>query len=227
MLIDEARSGAGFDGNAGQCDLLAVNLWPSRGMQLIGHEIKVSVSDMRSEIAKPEKAERFARYCRTWWVVCTKGVWDACGHEVPPTWGVMTLSKPGGRLRTVSKPDTRTPEPVPEWWWAGWLGQVYRDAHGRFEREVQNTVAARVSAAVESERKQTRAWEERRQSAEAEDLARLRAVCDAIGLPRYVTATEARRMIRLDEAIGRLRHADLVGLSETFAALAEADSPTS
>ena len=222
VLIDEARSGAGHDGNRGQCDMLAVNLWQSRGMQLVGYEIKVSVRDMRAEIAKPEKAERFARYCRTWWIVCTKEVWDACGHEIPPTWGVMTLAKPGGRLRTVSKPDRRDPEPVPDWWWVGWLGQVYRDAHTQFEREVQTAVASRVTEAVERERAYAKQTMQMRADGDAADLARMREVFDAIGLPRYVSPEEAKRSISLDEAVRRLRHVDLAHLSEVFGDLAEA-----
>lgn len=107
VLIEEARSGPGSDGNRGQCDLLAINLYQSRGMHLIGYEIKVSTSDMRAELKQPDKAERFARYCRTWWVVTTPKVWEATQHEIPPSLGSDDLGHP--RRPSSEEADTRPP----------------------------------------------------------------------------------------------------------------------
>lgn len=120
VLIEEARSGAGFDGNAGQCDLLAINTWPGRGMELIGHEVKVNMSDWKAELEKPEKAERFARYCNRWYVAVPSDLAKKIDHEVPPAWGLLAVSD-SGRTREVVKPERRTPEDVPAWWWIGWL----------------------------------------------------------------------------------------------------------
>jgi hypothetical protein len=126
ICIEEARSGAGFDGNAGACDFLAINTWRSRGMELIGHEIKVTLSDWRRERDKPEKAEMFSRFCKSWWLVVPTELAAKIEHEVPSTWGLMTYSDKGA-LRERHKPTRNADvQPVPAWWWVGWLAQIDR-----------------------------------------------------------------------------------------------------
>lgn len=71
---------------------------------LVGHEIKVSRSDILTELADPMKAEPWARYCSRWWlVVADPGL--VAGLDVPDSWGIM--SPPAGRRRrtmTVVRP---------------------------------------------------------------------------------------------------------------------------
>jgi hypothetical protein len=67
-------------------DALAMSLWPSRGLDLHGFEIKVSRYDWLKEKAHPEKAEPIASYCDYWWLVTTPGVVERA-DEIPRTWG--------------------------------------------------------------------------------------------------------------------------------------------
>lgn len=216
VLIEEARSGAGHDGNAGQCDMLAVNLYQSRGMHLVGYEIKVSVGDMRREIEHPEKAERFARFCRTWWVVTTPKVWDTVGHEIPPNWGVMTLASVGGRLVVKQKPTRRNPVEVPAWWWVGWLGQVYRDAH----REMTRDINAKVQEAVAKERERPSIHRERLQYVSGEN-ARLQGLLAAAGIPTFYDEAAVERHCQLSEAVRGVNVNQLRRTAEALAELAE------
>lgn len=147
ITISEARSGAGFDGGDGQCDYLAINAWPSRGLQVIGHEIKVSLSDWKAEIAKLDKAERFARYCRRWWVVVPTELAAKIRHDVPPTWGLLAVNDQM-RCREVIAAPAREPETIPAWWWIGWLAQVDR-GHKRTEA---GEISRLVEQAVEQRR---------------------------------------------------------------------------
>lgn len=70
------------------------------GAGIIGHEVKVSRSDVIAELADPMKAEPWARYCTWWWlVVAHPSLVD--GLDVPEAWGIM--SPPSGRrTRTMT-----------------------------------------------------------------------------------------------------------------------------
>ena len=52
--------------NQRYADAVIMGLWPSRGLELHGVEIKVSRSDWRREAADPMKAEAIAAYCDRW-----------------------------------------------------------------------------------------------------------------------------------------------------------------
>lgn len=158
ICLEEARSGAGFKGNDGQCDFLAINTWQSRGMELIGHEVKVSMADWKHELAQPEKAERFARYCRRWFVAVPSALASRIKDEVPPAWGLLSVSDTG-RVMELRRAPSREPESVPAWWWVGWLAQVDRQHKRRLPQlvrdgmaEERKTIESRIEAEVAARR---------------------------------------------------------------------------
>lgn len=180
VCIEEARSGAGFAGNNGQCDFLAINTWQSRGLELIGHEVKVSMSDWKAELAQPEKAERFARYCRRWYVAVPSDLAAKIKHEVPPAWGLLAVTANG--VREVVKPEARNPETVPAWWWVGWLAQIDRQHKRDAGRKVQQMIAqerTKLTEQVEAEVKRRRAHAEERDERLRENAKKLKA---AVGI---------------------------------------------
>jgi hypothetical protein len=67
---------------------------------LVGHEVKVSRSDILAELSDPTKTDPWMRYCTQWWlVVSDPALVD--GLDLPATWGVM--SPPSGRrTRTMT-----------------------------------------------------------------------------------------------------------------------------
>lgn len=78
------------------------------GAGLMGHEIKVSRSDVLTELADPMKAEPWARYCSRWWLVLAHpSLVD--GLVIPEAWGVM--APPSGR-RTRSMTVVREAPPL-------------------------------------------------------------------------------------------------------------------
>jgi len=86
----EVRSGTGFARKReGYADLLAVSIWPSRGIYIEGVEIKMSRSDWRAELRNPKKADAFIPHCRYWFVAAPKGVVEV--EEVPDTWGYIEV----------------------------------------------------------------------------------------------------------------------------------------
>lgn len=82
-------------------DAVAMNLYPSRGMELRGFEIKVDRRDLARELANPDKAEPVAAFCNTWWLVTPPGlVKDP--EILPLAWGLLEADDTGG-LRTARK----------------------------------------------------------------------------------------------------------------------------
>lgn len=102
-------------------DALAMNLWPSRGLEIHGFEVKVSRSDWLRELKKPEKAEEIAAYCDRWWVVVAEAKIVQPG-ELPPTWGL--LGPRGDGLVAVVDAPKLSPKPVDR----GFLAAILRKA---------------------------------------------------------------------------------------------------
>jgi hypothetical protein len=88
-------------------DAVAMNLFPSRGLEVHGFEIKTYRSDWLRELKNPEKAEAVFKYCNRWWIVAEKGLVKP--GELPPTWGLIEHN--AGKLRQ----DTEAPKlsPIP------------------------------------------------------------------------------------------------------------------
>jgi len=91
-LLQEVRNATGYGRVTRTADAVALGLWPSRGLELYGFEIKVSRSDLRKELDDPAKAEEIMQYCDRWYLVL--------GHEeliqpgeLPSTWGLMVAQK--------------------------------------------------------------------------------------------------------------------------------------
>jgi hypothetical protein len=93
----ELRGGTGWTRES-RADALAFNLWPSRGLELHGFEVKVSRGDWRRELANPAKAEEISRFCDRWWVVTSTDALVFPG-ELPPTWGWMVPHGSGLRVK--------------------------------------------------------------------------------------------------------------------------------
>lgn len=85
-IMWEVSNGTGALGGQRYADAVAMSVWPSRGLELWGMEIKVSRADWKRESADPTKAELIAAYCDRWIVVTTPGVVSDVS-ELPPAWG--------------------------------------------------------------------------------------------------------------------------------------------
>lgn len=120
-------------------DALAMGLWPSRGLELIGLEVKVSRGDWRRELRKPDKAEPVARRCDRFYVVAPKDVVPIA--EVPANWGLIEVLPSG---KTVQKKEATklSPEPLTHGFLAAILRRVSledpaREAEIRMRREIR------------------------------------------------------------------------------------------
>jgi hypothetical protein len=88
-------------------DAIAFNLWPSRGLEIHGFEIKVDRADWLRELKDPAKADELAGLCHRWWAVAPPNL--IAIHELPPPWGLLVAQK----NRVIAKVGAPLREPDP------------------------------------------------------------------------------------------------------------------
>lgn len=89
-------------------DAIAMGLWPSRGIEMHGFEIKVRREDWLGELKNPAKADVFTNFCHRWWLVAGDDKIVRPG-ELPPNWGLLVF-KPRGLFCEKEAP-LLTPKP--------------------------------------------------------------------------------------------------------------------
>lgn len=109
-LIFNVRNGTGFARSVERtADAIAMSLYPSRGLHLIGYEIKAHRSDWLRELKDPDKADAIARYCDRWYLVIgDKDIVKA--GELPPAWGL--IEPHGNKLRVTKEAPELTPKQI-------------------------------------------------------------------------------------------------------------------
>jgi hypothetical protein len=102
----EITNDAGFRGHR-RADCVAMSLWPSRGLTVIGVEIKRDRRDWLRELGDPEKSAPIQKFCDHWYLAVSdaKIVRD---DEIPQTWGLLVLD--GKKLVTVKEAPKLEPE---------------------------------------------------------------------------------------------------------------------
>jgi hypothetical protein len=106
-LIWEVGSGTGAQAHR-HADAIAMSLWPSRGLELHGFEIKATRSDWKRELENPAKAEPVMRFMDRWWIVAAPDiVWPG---ELPATSGLLVPR--GKSLVAVTEAPKLEPQPV-------------------------------------------------------------------------------------------------------------------
>lgn len=98
-LMAEVRDKAGH-GASRSADGVAVGLWPSRGLEVIGLEIKSFRGDWLRELKNPAKAENIFQYCDKWYLV-TADETVAKLEEIPAAWGWLNCK--GSRIMTMKE----------------------------------------------------------------------------------------------------------------------------
>lgn len=71
-------------------DAVAMDLWPSRGLELHGIEIKVSRSDLAAELKNPSKSDEIAQFCNRFWLATPIDLVKEAA-ELPLAWGLLVF----------------------------------------------------------------------------------------------------------------------------------------
>lgn len=141
-------------GGTRYADAVAVNLWSSRGHEIIGYEVKVSRSDWLRELRQPAKAEEsvFA-FCDRWYLVAERGI--ASPDELPKGWGLM--ERFGSTLRTVVQPARLEAKPVSRAFFASLMRRSFEGLDRRAQGLLHDKEAAlradydrRIAEAIKS-----------------------------------------------------------------------------
>jgi hypothetical protein len=91
-------------------DGLAMNCWRTKGFVTIGYEVKVSRSDFRGELKKPEKTAASAALCSAFYFAAPFGLIKP--SEVPDPYGLVIVFESGkSRIAKGSKLE----RPAPTW----------------------------------------------------------------------------------------------------------------
>lgn len=122
-----------------RADLIWLSTTIAGGRHMIGHEIKVSRSDVMVELRDPSKADPWAQYCNEWWlVVSDPSLID--GLDIPAAWGIM--APPSGRrtrsMTVLRKAPNLTPSFAPNGVArvTAWLNQRYVELQHLHERDL-------------------------------------------------------------------------------------------
>lgn len=137
--------------NQRYADAVIMSLWPSRGIELHGVEIKVSRADWRREAADPAKAEAIAAYCDRWWVHTGPGVIQDTS-ELPPMWGAREYD--GRAWRTIKEAERTEAKTCDRQFLAALLRRADGDSRAQIERQAREIAEGAVKAAdarIESE----------------------------------------------------------------------------
>lgn len=126
-ILFEVGNATGFATNR-HADAIAMSLWPSRGLSLLGFEIKASRSDWMHELKDPSKAETICAYCDYWYLVIGDPKIVQPG-ELPATWGLI---QPKGDKLVCVKEATKNENAKPVN--RGFLAAMFRRIHEQTDR---------------------------------------------------------------------------------------------
>ncbi|MFW6083756.1 MAG: hypothetical protein ACODAA_00915 [Gemmatimonadota bacterium] len=144
-LLPQVRSATGA-GARTTADAIAMNMWPSKGCEIHGIEIKVSRSDWLRELKNGRKADQVARYCHRWWIVAPRGIVEE--GELPAGWGLIHTWGDGLRKEVTAPLQETTPLDAP------FVAAILRRAQA--EHEDESAIRAAERAAYERARKEER-----------------------------------------------------------------------
>lgn len=141
-FLEQVAPGTGAR-NYRWADAIAMSVWPSRGFDIHGIEVKISRYDFLKELAQPQKSEAVQKYCNRWWIATSDDSIVQPG-ELPPTWGWMVVNGKGMKVLTEAPP--LTPQPIS----IEFLAAVMRNKATTDESEVARRIDAAVKDSIKT-----------------------------------------------------------------------------
>lgn len=109
VKILEAPDGPSRQGR--KVDFLAASVWHSHGYVIDAVEIKASVGDARRELADPSKSDFWWHHSDRFWVACPSAVASKIKDQLPPSWGLLSVSEKGSIRAAVQAPKRKDRRP--------------------------------------------------------------------------------------------------------------------
>lgn len=146
VVIEEAPDSADRMGR--KLDIVAVSCWRSRGHQIDGVEIKVSMGDWRKELANPAKADFWWHHCHRFWLAVPTDMAPKVRDQLPETWGLLAVDEASSRA--VVPAPFHEPEPLA---WCNVVG-LLRASAGAGVNALARAREAGVAEGIERQRQQ-------------------------------------------------------------------------
>lgn len=126
-------------------DAIAMSVWPSRGLEIHGFEVKTRRSDWLRELKNPKKADAVATYCDRWWIAAgNKDVVKV--DELPPEWGLLIPH--GKTMKIVKDAPKRDPKPLDR----TFVASILRRAAEHYDEDrIRNDAVAELRASLREE----------------------------------------------------------------------------
>lgn len=195
-FFQEVSNGTGARGGAAYADVVAMSLYPSRGLHLHGMEVKVSRGDWQRERSKPNKAEIIAEYCDFWWLVTGPGVVHDVG-EIPHGWGWKLFD--AGKIVTKKQPERLTPKDMDR----VFLAALLRRASEVGDAYIRQVVEARTESARKAAEEYSQREIERSTQRHKELIEKVRVFEEASGIS-LSGWSDKKEIARLASAIERV-----------------------
>jgi hypothetical protein len=180
-------------------DGVAINLWESRGYQVVGIEIKVSRTDWQKELKQPEKADGLIQFCDRFYVIAPKGVIKDPA-ELPLGWGHLELRSNG--LFEVVKPKVLDAKPLGR----GFVASMLRRADEGFDARAQAAATDGIARARAEERRYAMEDAARTTRAAQAELAKFKKFEEETGLSFSNWRGPSKEDIKLAQQLACLRH---------------------
>lgn len=143
-LFFEVQSATAYQGKQ-RADAVAMGLWPSRGLDIIGFEYKAHRGDWLRELKDPQKAEEIFQFCNHWYLVADART--AHIEEIPETWGWLRID--GSRMLAAKESPKLSPCALGHLFVASLLRSAQKDRDSaikqprqEIEQEVRTELAA-------------------------------------------------------------------------------------
>ena len=127
-------------------DFMVVNLWESRGLAIIGIELKSYRSDWLRELKNPAKQERHVPFC-DYFYLFTMDESVAKMEEIPDNWGWMTVR--GGKIFTLKKAPKQESKPIPKSLMVSMLRRAADKQEFVHKNSIQDEINAKITSALE------------------------------------------------------------------------------
>ena len=197
-FLPQVRNATGVTRVTRTADALAMGLWPSMGIELLGFELKSSRTDWLKELSQPEKSEEIGQFCHRWWMVFGgPGIYRPAEDVLPAGWGAMQATE-DGRLTVIKDAPLRQAQ-APTW---------------SFVASVMRSMARTAASGDDLEIERNKAREEGRRAAQAQAESRVQQYSnDYTELFRKVRAFETATGVSISQSYFRDEEAQKVAFA--------------